>query len=305
MCGARYAAARARPGDCPLTGVQVAFLGCRGSTPVSGRRFARYGAATSCVAVSDGNATAPRLLLDAGTGLVNLAGLVGTEPFRGTVLLSHLHWDHTHGLPFARNLGLPNSRVDLLLPEQGDDPTVVMDRAFSPPHFPVTIGQLGDQWAVAGVEPGVHKIEGYRVLALEIPHKGGRTYGYRVEGGGAVLAYLPDHKPLEEGPGPDGLGEYHEAALRLADGADLLIHDAQHTAAELPAKAFLGHSAVEYAVGLGVAAGARQVALFHHDPGRSDREVDAIVAGLGHPPIRVFAAREGGRRTVRRGRRTG
>jgi ribonuclease BN (tRNA processing enzyme) len=254
------------------------------------------------VAVCDGDSTAPRLLLDAGTGLLNLGGLTGTEPFKGTVLLSHLHWDHTHGLPFARNLGLPESRVDLLVPDQGADALAVLDRAFSPPHFPVTVDQLGAHWSVSGIEPGLHKVSGYRVSAREIPHKGGRTYGYRVEAGGAVLAYLPDHMPLSAGPGPDGLGAYHDAALELAAGADLLIHDAQHTAAELPDKAYLGHSAVEYAVGLGVAAGARQVALFHHDPGRTDREVDAMVTALGRPPIRVFAAREGGRRTVRRRR---
>jgi phosphoribosyl 1,2-cyclic phosphodiesterase len=283
--------------------VRVTFLGCRGSTPVSGRRFARYGAATSCVALADGPTTPPRLVLDAGTGIVNLAGLLGDAPYTGAVLLSHLHWDHTHGLPFIRNLGLPGGHLDLVLPTQGTDPVAVVERAFAPPHFPVGIATLGAHWVLTGLEPGVYDIGDYRVTALDIPHKGGRTYGYRVEGTGASVAYLPDHKPLDLGPGPDGLGAYHEAAMVLAEGVDLLIHDAQHTAAELPAKAFLGHSAVEYAVGLGAAAGARQVALFHHDPNRSDREVDAIVAALGRPAVRVFAAREGMHRTI--GRRTG
>ncbi len=282
--------------------MHVTFLGCRGSTPVSGRRFARYGEATSCVALADGPTSPPQLLLDAGTGIANLAGLLGDAPYAGTVLLTHLHWDHTHGLPFIRNLGMPGGRVALVIPDQGADAVGVMERAFSPPHFPVGIATLGAHWTVSGLIPGTHEVEGYRVTALEVPHKGGRTYGYRVEGRRGSVAYLPDHKPLDAGPGPDGLGAYHEAAMTLAEGVDLLIHDAQHTAEELPAKAFLGHSAVEYAVGLGVAAGARQVALFHHDPGRTDREVDGIVASLDHPGIRVFAAREGMRRQVGRRR---
>ena len=91
---------------------------------------------------------------------------------------------------------------------------------------------------------------------------------------------------------PTGLGEYHPAALSLARGVDLLIHDAQHRADEFPAKAFLGHSAAEYAYGLAVRAGARRLALFHHDPDRTDQQIDAIVADLSGGPLEVFAAAE-------------
>lgn len=93
------------------------------------------------------------------------------------------------------------------------------------------------------------------VLALDIPHTGGRTFGFRVSDGSAAVAYLSDHNPIQNGPGDQGLGPYHEAALALAAGVDLLIHDAQHTAAELSAKAVPGHSAINYAVGLGRTAG--------------------------------------------------
>jgi phosphoribosyl 1,2-cyclic phosphodiesterase len=128
------------------------------------------------------------------------------------------------------------------------------------------------------------------VHALEIPHKGGRTFGYRVSDGSATLAYLPDHSPISLGPGPDGTGVYHDAALTLTDGADLLVHDSQHTAAELPRLGFLGHSAVEYAVALAQRASARQLALFHHDPWRTDTEIDAFVTQYATAPVRVFAA---------------
>ncbi|MGI8759075.1 MAG: hypothetical protein ACR2K0_07180 [Acidimicrobiales bacterium] len=94
------------------------------------------------------------------------------------------------------------------------------------------------------------------------------------------------------GPGPDGLGPYHEAALALAEGVDLLVHDAQHRAGELTEVAALGHSAAEYAVGLAEAAGAGKVLLFHHDPARNDVAIDGLVAGLHAGPVEVVAAAE-------------
>jgi phosphoribosyl 1,2-cyclic phosphodiesterase len=284
--------------------MNVFFFGCRGSTPVSGAEYQRYGTATSCVGVGRGTATSyadaaragapPHLILDAGTGFINLERVLGGEAFQGSVCITHLHWDHTHGLPFLREAYMPGHRVDIYVPGQEDgDAEAVMNRAFSPPHFPVPVGTLGEAWSVTGIEPGTVELEGFSVRAEEIPHKGSRTFGYRVSDGTTSIAYLSDHKPLALGPGPEGLGEYHPAAMALARGVDLLIHDSQHTAAEMPRLAFLGHSAVEYVVGLGVAAGVKAVALFHHDPHRTDEQIDAIVAGLGDPGIRVVAVHEG------------
>lgn len=144
-----------------------------------------------------------------------------------------------------------------------------------------------------GLDPGHHDMEGFDVLALDIPHKGGRTYGFRVSDGTASLAYLSDHSPTASGPGPDGLGEYHHAAVTLAEGVDVLIHDAQHTAEELEAKRSWGHSAIDYAVGLAEEAGARRLLLFHHDPPRTDEALDAIVASHRDGAVPVEAAAEG------------
>lgn len=274
--------------------MHLTFCGCRGSTPVSGPEFQRYGTATSCVAVAPREGAPPDLVLDAGTGFINLRRVLGDRPFVGSVLISHLHWDHTHGLPFLRQASMPGHRVDICIPAQDGDDEEVMNRAFSPPHFPVPISVLGERWSLTGLEPGTHELEGYTVLAQEIPHKGSRTFGYRVDDGRSSVAYLPDHKPLALGPGPDGVGEYHRAARALAEGVDLLVHDAQHTAAEMPALGFLGHSAVEYALGLGAAAGARRVALFHHDPHRDDDAIDGLVAAhAATSPVPFFAVREG------------
>lgn len=281
------------------------FFGCRGSTPVSGAEYQRYGTATSCVGIGRGKASsyeeaaaqgaAPHLVLDAGTGFINLERVLCGEPFRGSVCISHLHWDHTHGLPFLREAYAPGHRVDIYVPGQQEEGSAesVMNRAFSPPHFPVPIGTLGEGWSVTGIEPGTVEIEGFSVRAEEIPHKGSRTFGYRVSDGTSSIAYLSDHKPLALGAGPEGLGAYHPAAMALAEGVDVLVHDAQHTAAEMSRLAFLGHSAVEYVVGLGIAAGAKAVVLFHHDPHRTDDQIDEIVERLGDPGIQVIAAWEG------------
>ena len=273
--------------------MRLLVCGVRGSTPAPGPEFVRYGGNTSCVAVLADEDEAPRLVLDAGTGLVRLSRQLGGAPFVGTILLGHLHWDHTHGLPFFPAGNRAESEVDLLLPEQGEDAEELLGRAFSPPHFPIWPRQLGDGWSFGNVKEGEHEIEGFGVLAREIPHKGGRTFGYRISDGTSSFAYLSDHSPVSFGPGPEGFGPYHEAALTLAEGVDLLIHDAQHTAAEFPARSFMGHSAVDYPVGLGREAEARRVLLFHHDPPRTDDELDAIVDGLRGGSAPVDAATEG------------
>jgi phosphoribosyl 1,2-cyclic phosphodiesterase len=132
------------------------------------------------------------------------------------------------------------------------------------------------------------------VSARALPHGPGRTFGYRVERGGASLAYLPDHGPHLLGPGAGGLGPVHDAARALADGVDLLVHDAQLTAAELPGREYLGHAAAEYALELARACGARRLLLFHHAPDRTDEDVAAIAARIAAeaPGLPVVAAAE-------------
>jgi phosphoribosyl 1,2-cyclic phosphodiesterase len=272
----------------PHRRVRVTFCGTRGSTPASGPEYVRYGGHTSCVALAhDGQP--PSLVLDAGSGLRRVTTLLDGEAFSGSLLLGHLHLDHVQGLGFFS--AADRGWVDVYVPAQ-DDPRAVLGRIIGPPIFPLTPDELRGNWSFHSLEPGWRSIEGWSVLALDIPHGGGRTFGYRISDGSASLAYLSDHSPLQLGEGPDGLGEYHPAALSLARGVDLLIHDAQHRAAEFPAKAFLGHSAAEYAYGLAERAGARRLALFHHDPDRTDVHIDAIVADLADGIIDVFAAAE-------------
>ncbi|MBA3280018.1 MAG: MBL fold metallo-hydrolase [Geodermatophilaceae bacterium] len=273
--------------------MRVQLCGVRGSTPAPGSDFVRYGGNTSCVAIAQAGAE-PSLLLDAGTGLSRVSRLLQGRPFRGAILLSHLHWDHTHGLPFFRSGDQDGSRVRLLLPAQeGGSAEELLAQAMSPPHFPITPSQLRGAWSFDGLEEGACEVEGFQVLAREIPHKGGRTFGYRVSSGKHTVAYLSDHHPFGLGPGPDGFGPYHEAALALATDVDVLIHDSQYTAAEFPERHNWGHSAIDYAVGLAEAAGASRLVAFHHDPRRTDDELDEIGRSLKSAPVPATIACEG------------
>ena len=272
--------------------MRIVLCGVRGSTPAPGPDFVRYGGHTSCVALAHDGA-APSLLLDAGTGLRRLTGLLGGEAFRGSMLLGHLHWDHTQGLPFSPAVDRDDASVVVYVPAQGDA-LEVLTRAMGPPHFPITPDQLLGAWQFRSLEPGTHEIEGFSVTAAEVPHKGGRTFGFRVGDASGVVTYVSDHCPTDMGPGPDELGARHETILELAQGADVLLHDAQYLDEELPAKAHFGHASIGYAVGLAEAADVRHLVLFHHDPSRTDEQLDAIEATWGRAGARsVTVAHEG------------
>ena len=274
--------------------MHIHLCGVRGSTPAPGAEFIRYGGHTSCVAVAHDDGAAPGLILDAGTGLRNATALLGGGPFVGTIVLTHLHWDHVHGLPFFAAGDRADARVTLLLPEQDGaaDAEALLARGMSPPHFPIAPSGLRGEWSFGALAPGPFKAEGFTIEAREVPHKGGRTFGYRVSDGHSVIAYIPDHCPTALGPGPEGWGEYHPAAVGLAAGADLLIHDSYLLPDEVAAEASFGHAAADYAVGLAWRAGARRVLFFHHKPGRTDDALDLLAGRFSANP-RVTVAAEG------------
>ncbi len=273
----------------------INLCGTRGSTSAVGRDFLRYGGRTSCLAITPDGVTEPQLILDAGTGIREVSALLTGRPFRGAIALTHLHWDHVHGLPFFTGGDRDDAAVTLLLPqpEDGSDAETALERGMSPPHFPITPRQLRGDWTFTGLEPGSVRFGPLTVTTRQIPHKGGRTYGYRVSDAGGTIAYLPDHSPTDLGPGPDGFGAQHEAALELAGGADVLLHDAFWFADEFdPARTF-GHAAADYAIGLAAAAGARRVVLLHHRPDRTDSDLDKLAASWAAHPVPVSVAADG------------
>jgi phosphoribosyl 1,2-cyclic phosphodiesterase len=247
----------------------------------------------------DADGAVPTLLLDAGTGLRRVTPLLHGKPFDGNILLTHVHWDHVQGLPFFQGGDHPEANVTLRLPpqEDGTDAERVLARMMSPPLFPITPRQLRGSWTFDVLPPAAFSegfpVGDFTVKAREVPHKGGRTVGYRVTDGRSTIAYIPDHCPTELGAGPDGWGAYHPAALELARDVDVLIHDAHLLPEELAAEASFGHAAADYAVELGRLAGAQIVALFHHRPDRCDTTVDALVDRFSSSTVTVLGASDG------------
>ena len=274
--------------------MEVHFCGVRGSTPAPGIDFVRYGGHTPCLALVREGAQSPTLVLDAGAGLGSVTGLLSGAAFDGTILLTHLHWDHLLGLPFFTSGDSDEARVRVLIPEQpsGAEAEAVLAGIMSPPYFPIEPAELGGEWSFANLGPGERRIENFEVLAREIPHKGGRTFGYRVSDGRSTLAYLPDHCPTALGPGEDGFGEYHAAAVELAQGADVLVHDALLFPEEAAEPSF-GHSVADYAVELARRAAARAVVLFHHRHTRTDDELDGLAERFAQSSPSVTVAAEG------------
>jgi phosphoribosyl 1,2-cyclic phosphodiesterase len=168
------------------------------------------------------------------------------------------------------------------------------DRLMSPPFFPIRFADLPATITFGEVGEDDFAIGSAKVRSRWVRHTD-TTLGFRIEVAGSVVAYLPDHGP---GCGDDADDHVPDSVLELCDGADVLIHDAQHTTEEFAPKRHWGHSSVDYAVHVGREAGARRVVLFHHDPAHTDDDLDGIElrardlgARLGVPE--VVAAREG------------
>jgi ribonuclease BN (tRNA processing enzyme) len=277
--------------------MRVTFLGVRGSFPCPSPINRRYGGNTASVALHlDGEAP---LLLDLGTGLPQLdasEGRTGGRPFRASALVTHLHLDHVQGLPFFPPVHEPGTQLDVYGPRQSagslrDAFALLVD----PPYFPVPLDEILGDIRFHEVCRDELEIGSARVTVRPVPHLG-PTVGYRIAWGGGTLAYVSDHQA------PPGFDHVDEAVLELCDGVDLLIHEGQYTPKEFPAKADWGHSTIDYAVRVATEAGARRLCLFHHDPWRSDDDLDALVTeakkSLWGATEEVMAAAEGTTLTV-------
>ena len=248
--------------------MRLTFLGVRGSTPAPGPDFVRYGGHTSCVAVAADATSAPVVALDAGTGIRSLTALLDGAAFDGSILLSHLHWDHVQGIPFFAAADRDDSRVDVYLPgESGRTGRDLLAQMMSPPAFPITPEGLKGSWSFTALDSGPLTVEGFAVTAFDVAHKGGRSFGYRVEAGGSSVAYVPDHAPA---------AGVSDEALAAMDGVDVLIEDAQFLAHERPRAVDYGHATIDEALTLAERVNAKSLVLFHHGPHRVDSALDKI-----------------------------
>lgn len=279
--------------------MDIRFWGTRGSLAKPGPHTVRYGGNTSCVEVRSAGGT--RIVIDCGTGAHELGQAIMREgiPSRGHVLISHTHWDHIQGIPFFAPLFVPGHAWDIYAPQGfGESLKETLAGQMEYTYFPVTPDAFGAQVRYHNLGEGCFTIDDLTIRTRYLNHPA-LTLAFRIEGDGASIAYACDHEPhsreLAMGEGPI-LGE-DLAHAEFMDAVDLIIHDAQYLAPEYAAKQGWGHSTVEYAVTIAKAARADQIALTHHDPSRTDEQIDAYLervrVQLGADGPKVFAAYEG------------
>jgi phosphoribosyl 1,2-cyclic phosphodiesterase len=256
--------------------VRVIVRGCRGSLATPGRRTLRRGGNTSCIELRLDDGTL--LILDAGTGIRELGVELAAEPDRAIhLLLTHLHLDHLEGLGFFVPLWQPATELHIWGPRSAlESLRSRIARFLAPPFFPVLLVDAPSTITFHDVHAEPWTIGGATITATPVLHPG-PTVGYRVEADGGVLAYLPDHEPYLGGRRAD-VGTDWISGFDLAFEADLLLHDAQYTEAEYPAKVGWGHSSVAHAVEFARVTATRQLLLFHHDPLHDEGQLDAIEA---------------------------
>lgn len=273
--------------------MKIRFWGVRGSFAMSGRDFLRYGGNTSSVElVADAG---QRLLIDLGTGATELAKQLMTGEFgkgHGTVpiLLTHTHLDHIQGLPFFTPFFIKGNQIRILgaAPSSLSLEATLQDQ-LSPHYSPLNgLENLAAGVTIETIIPGsTLALPGFEVVTAAVPHGSMWTTAYRIAADGRTVAFLSDVEyPSVDEPLP--------AALALAQGADLLIHDAMYADADYELSKGWGHSPARAGVVVAERAAAKKLALFHHNPDATDDMIDEIVARTAaRTAIPVFAAAEG------------
>jgi ribonuclease BN (tRNA processing enzyme) len=216
-----------------------------------------------------------RLIIDGGTGLRLLGKLLleDAAPVKIYLLLSHGHWDHLLGIPFF--LPIYQETTEILVdgwPPAFQAMTRVFDSHLGDGFFPVAFEHLKARIDFLNrLAHGPLEVDGVRIDAIPTNHPQG-GFGFRFREGGHSMVFITDNE-LGANQG-QRLPEFAE----FARDCDLLIHDAQYLPGDMPEHLGWGHSTYVEAVTLAQMAGARSLILTHHDPGRSDAQVEKIIA---------------------------
>jgi phosphoribosyl 1,2-cyclic phosphodiesterase/CheY-like chemotaxis protein len=259
--------------------LMVKFWGTRGSLPTPGPATVRYGGNTSCVEVRDGETI---IMLDCGTGAREM-GKALLKEFQGAPLhvhlfVSHSHWDHIQGFPFFVPAHCPGNTVDVFsLHGTGKNLQDIFSGQMDASYFPVSLNNMMSKLSFVELN-GQVQVGRAQVSHCFLNHPG-VAIGLRIEVAGKSVVYVTDHEPYTR---LSGKHQQHEKLDRQVDefarGADLYIREAQYTEEEYASHQGWGHGTWKDALESAQQAGARQVALFHHDPDHDDAAIDEIVA---------------------------
>ena len=317
-----------------LGAMKIRFWGVRGSLPTPGPKTARYGGNTTCIQVIRDEG--PLIVIDAGTGIRELGESLMAEsapPFEIKLLVTHTHWDHIHGFPFFAPIYTPGSQIDIygIGPVyEGKSFEEVMRDQMTYSYFPVEDTMLDSQVHYhnynqmfeeegGGVEHSFDLCEGVNVR-LKLTNHPVYCVAHRIEADGAVFVFTGDHEPWSRqertGPGSPASGPgdtqqlyrvMNQRFVEFVEGADLLVIDTTYTVDEYlstdnpsAGKRGWGHSWFEYNIELAKRAKVKRMAFTHHDPTRTDDDLDRLMeqvylpAGAkAAPECEFFAAREG------------
>ena len=247
--------------------MKVKFYGTRGSIPVCAPDFQEFGGNTSCLTISipDKNILS---IIDAGTGIRNLGKEMMADP-NGlpkeiTIGFSHFHWDHIQGFPFFTPAYIPDVNINLLMMGRNWDveklKNIMIDQ-MGGAFFPVEMEDMGAHFNFLTVGRKVAQHSSQMSVTARLHSHPGGAYGFRIERLGKVLTIITD---IEHDNGID------PETIELAKDADLLIHEAQYTTAELATRKGWGHSSFEQAIQVAQQAGVKHLIMTHHDPDHND-----------------------------------
>ncbi len=300
--------------------MKIKFWGVRGSIPCPGPYTTKYGGNTACIEIRLENPER-LIILDAGSGIRELGNTLMTRSFpeghmNMEIFLSHTHWDHIMGFPFFTPLYIPGTTVKVYGPVScGTTPLEnVVGGQLTYQYFPVRQTELAADITYIELKEGRYELGNGVLLNVQYLNHPLLCLGYRLEYQKKVFCSAYDTEPFRNIFCTDPKDPSYDAQMasegelaaqqenrRLENfcrDADLLIHDAQYTRNEyISSKIGWGHSSVEDAIETAKKANVKRVALFHHDPMRTDEEIDALSKQLcetaANKTMKIFFAKEG------------
>lgn len=271
--------------------MKVEFYGVRGSTPTPGKHTLIFGGNTSCVYISLD--TGHDVVLDSGTGIVELGERLGKSEHAINILLTHNHWDHIQGFPYFRPIFQSNRDISIVTGNvDGDDKHAILTQMSGSTH-PVKFQHLPANITV-NVEKSALKqfeIPGFKVSTQRLNHPDGGT-AYCLMAEGKKVAYVTDN----ELNSPDVKNTSWQQWLEFIADADMLIHDAQYIESDLPLKLGWGHSTFTEVARLASEANVKSLYIISHDPARTDTELlheEKLLQTQYKNKLEIFCAREG------------